>query len=119
MTTQAIPRVLSAGTLTGSDVKNPQGEKLGQIEEIMISLDSGHVSYAVLSFGGFMGMGDKLFAVPWSKFRPNPEDESMTLNVAKETLQKAPGFDKNDWPDLTQPDWHQNIHQYYGVDPQL
>ncbi len=59
------PQVLSASTIIGDKVLNPAGEQLGIIKELMIDLDEGNVAYAVLSFGGFLGMGDKLFAIPW------------------------------------------------------
>ena len=59
-------RVLSASTLNGDDVYNPKGEKLGSIKELMLDIENGKVCYAVLSFGGFLSLGEKLFAVPWS-----------------------------------------------------
>ena len=109
--------ILSATTLIGDGVKNAAGEDLGKLEEIMLDVESGRITYGVLSFGGFLGMGDKLFAVPWSAFDLNKEEKSFYLNVNKEQLENAPGFDKNNWPDMADLKWGRSIHDYYGVTP--
>jgi sporulation protein YlmC with PRC-barrel domain len=108
-------RTLSAGTLKGDRVVNGAGEDLGKIDDFMIDLRHGRIAYAVLSFGGFLGMGDKLFAVPWSALRLDQEHRYFVLDVPKERLEKAPGFDKNAWPDMDNADWRSQIHGYYGV----
>lgn len=113
MTTQ----VLSASTLSGDKVKNTDGEDLGHIEDFMIDLDRGQIRYAVLSFGEFLGMGDKLFAVPWEALSVDTYDESFILNVPREKLEDAPGFDQNNWPDFADREWDRKIHQYYGYKP--
>jgi sporulation protein YlmC with PRC-barrel domain len=110
-------QVVSAGTMTGNDVRNLKGEDVGTIEEIMLETSTGTVSYAVLSFGGFLGMGDKLFAVPWGALTLNADEEGFILDVSKESLEEAPGFDKDDWPDFADPAWGRGIHEYYGVRP--
>ena len=94
-TAVAEPRVLSASTLAGDPVSNSEGEKLGKIEDFMIDLDSGRIAYAVLSFGGFLGVADKLFAIPWEALRLDTESHEFVLNVNKRALQNAPGFDKD------------------------
>jgi sporulation protein YlmC with PRC-barrel domain len=111
------PKVLSASTLIGDGVVNAQGEDLGKIEDIMLDLNSGHVAYAVLSFGGFLGMGDKMFAIPWEAMTIDTDRKVFVLNVDKETLNKAPGFDKNDWPQIDAEDWLVGIYEYYGYQP--
>ena len=78
------PRVLSASTLEGDKVRNMEGEKLGEVKELMIDLESGRVAYAVLKFGGFLGMGDKLFAVPWEALRVSTEEHEFVLDVPKD-----------------------------------
>ena len=83
----------------------------------MIDLSSGHVAYAVLSFGGILGIGDKLFAVPFLALRLNADEEYFELNVEKEQLEKGLGFDPNDWPDIADLDWQRDVHTVYGVDP--
>ena len=108
-------RVLSASTLTSDNVRNLQGEDIGHIKELMIDVGSGRVAYAVLSFGGFVGLGDKLFAVPWSALRLDQHDKVFILDVPRQRLEKAPGFDKEHWPDMADPAWSATIHQYYGA----
>jgi len=111
------PRVLSASTLIGDSVHNNAGEKLGKVEELMMDLEQGRVAYAVLSFGGFLGMGNKLFAIPWDAFTLDTDEHSFILNVPKDRLESAPGFDKDDWPDFADRKWGQTIHSYYGTRP--
>src|ERR1700722_19550431 len=94
------PKVLAADTVVGDQVVNLQNEDLGIIEHMMIDLESGRVAYAVLSFGGFLGMGDKLFAIPWSALALDPADHKFILNVDKDLLKAAPGFDKDQWPNM-------------------
>ena len=110
-------RVLSASTLTGDNVVNAKDEKLGTIVELMIDLDKGCIAYAVLSFGGFLGMGDKLFAIPWNAFTVDTIEKRLVLNVAKERLEMAPGFDKNNWPNMADQTWGAKIYSYYGSKP--
>jgi hypothetical protein len=106
---------MSAGTLTGDRVRNSAGEDLGKIEDIMLDVPSGRVAYAVLSFGGFLGMGNKLFAVPWLALTLNERDKEFILNVDKQQLETAPGFDKDNWPDMADPEWGSRIDHFYGT----
>lgn len=108
---------LSAGSISGTPVKNLEGEDLGKIEELMIDLASGRVAYAVLSFGGLFGIGDKLFAMPWGALSLDQASEQILLDVPREQLENAPGFDKNDWPDFGELEFETSIHEYYGVTP--
>jgi sporulation protein YlmC with PRC-barrel domain len=110
-------RVLSAGTLAGDSVKNSAGEDLGKVDEIMIDIPSGQVAYAVLSFGGFLRMGNKLFAVPWSALRLDEDEKCFILDVDKSTLESAPGFDKENWPDMADTAWGARIFKHYGATP--
>jgi len=111
------PEIMGANTLTGNDVYNEMDEDLGDIKEIMIDMRSGRVAYAVLSFGGFLGMGEKLFAVPWNALKLDTVNHRFTLNVTKESLENAPGFDKDRWPNMADPTWASQIHSYYGTEP--
>ena len=112
-----IRRVMSAGTLSGDRVRNGKGEDLGKIEEIMLDVPTGRVAYAVLSFGGVLGMGNKLFAVPWQALTLNERDHEFVLNVDKQQLENAPGFDKDNWPDMADPSFGDQVHEYYGSKP--
>ena len=83
----------------------------------MYRVRSGRVGYAVLSFGGFLGMGGQLFAVPWDALILDTENKRFVLNVEKDRLAGAPGFDKNHWPDMADQSWEKTIHSYYGTQP--
>ena len=102
-TVAEFPKVLSASTLKNEKVVNAAGEDLGKMAEYLIDLQSGRIAYCVLSFGGVLGMGDKLFAVPWSALTLDTEKKCFVLNVDKEHLKNAPGFDKDNWPDMGTP----------------
>ncbi|HVS03537.1 MAG TPA: PRC-barrel domain-containing protein, partial [Thermoanaerobaculia bacterium] len=86
-------------------------------KELMIDVDQGRVAYAVLSFGGFLGMGDKLFAIPFESLRLDATKEHFLLDLPKERLEKAPGFDKDNWPSTADRTWGEEIHRFYGVEP--
>jgi sporulation protein YlmC with PRC-barrel domain len=110
-------RVLSAGTLKGDEVRNPEGENIGKIDDIMIDVVEGVVAYAVLSFGGVMGLGDKLFAIPWAALELDEENKRFILNVDKETLKNAEGFDKHNWPDLSSDEVMARYYAFYEIEP--
>ena len=110
-------RVLSAGTLIGDGIRNMQDEDLGKVEEIMLDLPSGRVAYVVVSFGGFLGIGNKLFAVPWDAFRLDTERKVFVLDIDRQVLENAPGFDKDNWPDFADQEWGSRIYSYYGYEP--
>lgn len=111
------PRLMGADTLIGNDVANMEGDDLGSIKEIMLDMHSGRVAYAVLSFGGVFGMGEKLFAVPWTALNLNTNNKRFELDVNKEQLENAPGFNKEKWPDMADTNWEKQIHEYYGTKP--
>jgi sporulation protein YlmC with PRC-barrel domain len=110
-------RVLSSSTICSDQVKNAAGEDLGKIEDLMVDLDSGRIAYAVLSFGGFLKMGNKLFAVPWEALKADTLNKQFLLNVDKSVLERAPGFDKDNWPDMADPTFGAHIYGYYGYKP--
>jgi sporulation protein YlmC with PRC-barrel domain len=111
------PEVMGAGTLVGNDVYNDKDEDLGDIKEIMLDMRTGRVGYAVLSFGGFLGMGEKLFAVPWDALTLDTKNKRFVLKLEKDRLKGAPGFDKDKWPDMADQSWASEIHSYYGTKP--
>jgi sporulation protein YlmC with PRC-barrel domain len=107
-----------ASKAIGTDVEDPSGNNLGDIDEIVIDDGTGRVVYCVLSFGGFLGVGDKLFAIPYHSLTVSPKDaDKMVLDVSKERLKAAPGFDKKSWPNMADRRWGADIHTYYGQEP--
>lgn len=111
------PDLMGANTLVGNDVYNQSDEKLGEITEIMLDVRSGMIGYAVMAFGGFLGMGEKFFAVPWSALTLDTEKKAFIINVEKDRFKDAPGFDKGKWPDMADQAWAKEIHYYYGTQP--
>jgi sporulation protein YlmC with PRC-barrel domain len=115
--TNSRPTVLSTSSITGDAVRNVKGEDLGVIKDLMVDLNNGQIVYAVLSFGGFLGLGDKLFAVPFSALKVCPDEHKFELDIDKENLQHAHGFDKDNWPDMADRTWQADVHGVYGRKP--
>ena len=109
--------VLSADTLAGDSVFNSDGESLGKIEDFMLDVESGRIRYAVLSFGGVLGIGNKLFAVPPEALTVDTQRKCLVLDVEKGRLENAPGFDKDNWPNFADPTLGREIYGYYGRKP--
>jgi sporulation protein YlmC with PRC-barrel domain len=105
--------VLKASDLIGMNVHGTDGKKLGDIKDLVIDPEEGSVEYAVLEFGGFAGIGDKYFAVPWEALQLDQTNKKLSLDVHKKDLKNAPGFDKNNWPDLSLEEV--DIYAFYEV----
>lgn len=111
---RASRSLIPASGVTGDRVMNREGADLGKIEDLMIDLERGRIAYAVLSFGGFLGLRDNLFAIPWETLALDPIRKLFILDINKELLKKAPGFDKDNWPDMNDPTWGAQLDSYYG-----
>jgi len=109
--------MVDSSKLIGCKVENPQNENLGKIESLMLDLRKGRVAYAVLSFGGFLGMGDKLFPVPMEALRFDAAEERCVIDVDKERLKSAPGYTRDQLPDATDRGWTSQIFRHYGYEP--
>jgi sporulation protein YlmC with PRC-barrel domain len=108
------PNLMGADTLIGNDVYNLAGDDLGVIKELMLDMRSGRIIYAVLSFKSFLGLGEKLFAVPWRALTRDTEHKRFMLDVDRHQLTGAPGFDKSHWPDMADQRWQMQISRFYG-----
>lgn len=106
-------RFLTASSIIGDKVHNLTGEHLGSIKDIMIDLAGGKIEYVILEMGGFLGMGEKYFAIPFSLLKVDPKSQTFILNQSKETLEGAPGFDKDHWPE-TNSHFFDNPSAYWG-----
>jgi sporulation protein YlmC with PRC-barrel domain len=111
------PRLMSASTLEGDKVVNRQGEDLGEIDEIMLDVPRGKIAYAVMSAGGLMGIGEKLFAIPWSALTLDTDNKCFVLDVEKQRLKDAPGFDKDHWPSMADQQFSTQVHTFYRARP--
>ncbi len=106
-----------ASFLAGALVANPEGQNVGKVEEIIIDESSGVIAYAVVSFDASLRMGDSLFPMPWETLTLDGENRRFILKVSAETLEEAPGFEKEHWPDMADREWGEVIYTYYGCRP--
>lgn len=111
------PRVLPADEFTSRKLRNLQGEEMGELGELVVDPVSGRVMYAVVELGGFLGLGERYFPVPWALVGPAPEGGAFILNVAKERLTAAPQFTRDNRPNMADRQWALALHTYYGVTP--
>ena len=115
---QSQPWQLHLGSnLIGSNLKNPQGKDLGKMKDLVVNADDNRVVYAVVSFGGVLGLGEKLFAVPLSVLKRAAEANTFILEIDQERLQNAPEFNQNNWPQMTDPQWITSVYTFYGLQP--
>lgn len=106
---------LTATSIIGDPIENSAGEHLGTIENLMINLNRGDIEYVVIQYGDIMGVGGKLFAVPFTELRLVEHEKKFIINRDKEYLKSAPGFDKTHWPDTNQHGgYFENVNLYYG-----
>ena len=110
-------RLISADKVEGTAVYNPAGEKIGKIENIMIDKQSGKVAYAVMSFGGFLGIGDKYYPLPWSMLKYDTRLGGYVVNLDKKVLEGAPAYESRDRIDWDDAKWGRRVHDYYGIAP--
>jgi PRC-barrel domain protein len=103
--------------LLGSTVKNPQGQALGSIKDLVISPEDNRVLYAVLSFGGVLGLGEKAVALPLSVLKPAVEAKTFVVEMDPDRLRTAPEFNHDNWPQMTDPQWMTSVYTFYGVKP--
>ena len=111
------PEIMAASSFEGETVVNLQGEAVGEIEEIMLDVRAGRIAYAVMSVGGFLGIGEKYFAVPWHAFTMDTDNHRLILDVDKDRLKDAHGFDKDHWPSMGDQAWAVRLHDYYSTKP--
>lgn len=107
--------LIGADKVNGTDVYNLEGDKLGEVEEIMLDKITGHVAYAVLSFGGFLGVGHKHYPLPWSQLRYDTRKGGYVVNIDKEKLKDAPSIDRDTRDFMWTPDYGRGVDKYYGV----
>ncbi|MCC2624787.1 MAG: PRC-barrel domain protein [Burkholderiales bacterium] len=106
-------QVVRTADVISKTVIDNNNEKLGKVEELVLDKCSGEVRYAVLSFGGFMGMGSDFYALPWQELDYCPEEDAFKVSVPKDILKTAPGFDKDNWPDFANVGWSKPVDEFY------
>ena len=113
-TSTSTQDVISSDRVEGTDVYNSAGDKLGSIDELMIDKRSGQVRYAVLEFGGFLGMGTDRYPLPWNMLKYDTTREGYVVPLDTAKLDKAPRYDENDSPEYTE-EYGTRVNGYYGV----
>ncbi len=93
---------LTASSVIGDKVLDKDGKHMGSIKDIMLDIRVGKIEYYVIEFGGFLGIGEKYFAIPFNRLNVDPEHKLFRFNESKELLAKAPGFDKHHWPETNE-----------------
>jgi len=106
------PELLGARTLTGDSVVNHADEHLGEIKEIMLDMRTGQIAYAVVAHGGLLGIGEKLFAIPWSELTLDAANKRFILNIDKRHFESSPGFDPDQWPDMADEIWIDSVQSH-------
>ena len=104
---------LTASSIIGDSIENAKGENMGKIDNLMINLRTGHVEYAVVEFGGLLGVGKKLFAIPFQELKLNPEREVFILDRDKDYVRESPGFDPSHWPATNDHSYFDTVDGYY------
>lgn len=109
--------LIAASKVNGTNVYNRQGESLGSIYDVMIDKRSGQVAYAVMSFGGFLGIGDSYHPLPWSVLSYDTSQGGYVVDLDRDRLQGAPTYTSRDASRWTEPGYTRSIDDYYGVAP--
>jgi len=100
--------------IIGSNVRDPNNRKIGQIKDLLLDAGRGEIAYVVVSFGGVLGTSNRYHAIPWQALDPSDEGNYYTLHADRETINQAPGFDKSRWPDMTDREWNAEIDRYWS-----
>ena len=111
--TSETPSMIAASKVNGTRVCNTAGESLGSIHDLMLDKRSGHVTYAVMSFGGFLGIGEKYHPLPWDQLTYNEGYDAYTVDLDKRVLEGAPSYGPSESFDWSRS--RQDIDQYYGL----
>ncbi|MCC6468845.1 MAG: PRC-barrel domain-containing protein [Alphaproteobacteria bacterium] len=117
LATNETNTLIAADRVEGTEVYNPAGEHLGEIDNVMIDKVSGKVAYAVMSFGGFLGIGERYHPMPWSLLKYDTGKGGYVVNLDKRTLTGAPNYESDDLPNYADRNWGKKVHDYYGVAP--
>ena len=108
-------RLMTASKVRGSKVMNHQGDTLGEIDDIVFDMPRGGIAYAAMASGGFLGLGERMFALPWTALVYDSGSQCFVINAQKESFEHAPGFDKGHWPTEAGAEWHEQVHRHYGA----
>jgi sporulation protein YlmC with PRC-barrel domain len=111
------PELMATATLDGDKVMSSDGHDIGKVKDIMLDVRAGRVAYVVMSTGGFLGVGDKLLAIPWDALTLDLDRKCFRIDMSAESVKNAPGFDKDHWPSMADQTWASSEHQFFGREP--
>jgi sporulation protein YlmC with PRC-barrel domain len=111
------PDIVASATLDGNQVVSSDGEQVGKVSDIMLDVRSGRVAYAVLSEGGFLGMGTTLHAITWNALTVDTDEKCFRVDITAQKIKDEPGFDKDHWPSMADVTWGSELHRYYNRAP--
>lgn len=119
-TSATTGKTVRVSEVIGMNIYNPQGEDVGEVNDIVLDPNTGKLRYAAVTYGGFLGIGDKMFAVPWEAFQcardtDDPDDYRLTLDVSKRQLEGAQGFNQDNWPNFADPNFTRDLDRRYRV----
>lgn len=109
--------LIGSDKVSGTEVYNGSGDHLGEISSVMIDKVSGKVAYAVMSFGGFLGIGEQYHPLPWSTLTYDTDKGGYVVNLSREQLEGAPHYESRETPDWGDRAYERRLHDYYGVNP--
>jgi sporulation protein YlmC with PRC-barrel domain len=112
----AAHKTISAGRVEGTDVYNSRGEHLGAVEDIIIDKMSGNVTFALMSFGGFLGIGEKYHPIPWSMLKYDVKQGGYVVPLDRQALEQAPAYDVGELQ-FGDEAWNRRVYDYYKVPP--
>lgn len=116
-TTNPSGHLIAAKQVQGTTVYSLALDKLGTVEDVMIDKRSGRIAYAILGFGGFLGIGDRLYPLPWEKLRYDPEMGGYVVDIDRSMLEGAPSYTSEDAASWDDEAWGRGVYSYYGVRP--
>jgi len=110
-------RLIASDRVVGTEVRRPDGSKVGRIERLMLDKTSGRVAYAVMSFGGFLGLGEDYYTLPWGTLRFDPEIDAYVVDITEEQLRAAPDRSPEGGNPSDEREWEEHVHRYYNAAP--
>ncbi len=112
-------RLIAADQVQGTSIYNPAGESLGKVEDIMIDKLTGKIAYAIAGFGGFLGIGNRHYPLPWEKLKYDTNLGGFVVDLDRQTLEGAPSYSDTEMAGWEDPAWGQRVYDYYGAEPVL
>ena len=109
--------LIASDRVIGTEVRRPDGGRVGRIERLMLDKASGRVAYAVMSFGGFLGLGEDYYTLPWAMLSFDPDADAYVVDLTEEQLRSAPARSPEGGDPDDEREWEEHVHRYYNAAP--